>query len=230
MQIAAGLGDDYPLEWNKVIRPIIAKLYKEAIITTSYSRISTGQAIAAREPSRSVHDLYFDWRHIHPGLPARLQDPTAVEPFLSRARAFSASCSVPTDARFSYLKIYSPPHFYPLMNGIDKRGDTSFVDGLGRCWEWKFVPKDMPYSEWSIHHTANLRIAPYRQQFGDRVHVRRDAYLVMAESREELFKLVIGVCFAVTTRPWRWEVDLWKSFVDVDLDFVKKLDERGWLD
>ena len=155
-----------------------------------------------------------------------MQDPTKVEPILSHARTFATDH--PT-ARFAVLRIWSAPHFYPLMIGWNVREKTSFTDGLGRTWEWKFIPKDMPFSEWSIHHQARLRIGPYAPQFQDRVHVRRDAYLVMGTDQEDLLKLATAVTFAITTRPWRLEVDLWRSFVNVDIGFLEGLDEK-WLE
>lgn len=103
------------------------------------------------------------------------------------------------------------------------------MDGLGRTWDWKFIPKDMPFSEWSIHHTLRGRLAPYERHFGDRVVVRRDAVLVMGVGQDDLLELAAGVTFAVITRPWRLEVDLWKSFVNVDLKFFEGMDER-WLE
>jgi hypothetical protein len=37
------------------------------------------------------------------------------------------------------------------------------------------------------------------------------------------------VTWAVQTRPWRLEIDLWRSFVNVDVEFLEGLDRR-WLD
>jgi hypothetical protein len=115
------------------------------------------------------------------------------------------------------------------MLGWNNRDNTSFIDGLGRTWDWKFIPKDMPYSEWSIHHQARLRIKPYAKQLGDRLLVRRDSFLVMGEDEEDLLRLTVAATFAIVTRPWRLEVDLWKSFVNVDLKFLEDLDDR-WLE
>lgn len=91
-----------------------------------------------------------------------------------------------------------------------------------------FVPKDMPSSEWSIQLTANNRIRPYKRQLGDRVIAKRDAYLVMGEDEKELLKYASATAYAVQRQPWRWEIDLWKSWVNVDIEFLRKLDDR-WL-
>jgi hypothetical protein len=53
--------------------------------------------------------------------------------------------------------------------------------------------------------------------------------LVMGENQEDLLRLAVAATFAIVTRPWRLEVDLWKSFVNVDLKFLEELDER-WLE
>jgi hypothetical protein len=201
-------------------------VYKEGVICNSYSDRSAGQAIAGKEDDKD--DLYFDWRSATDDctFPPEMEDPTKVEPLISRARRFASNHSNP---RYAVLRLWSPPHFYPLMLGWNNRDNTSFTDGLGRTWEWKFIPKDMPYSEWSIHHQARLRIKPYAKQFGDRLLVRRDSFLVMGEDQEDLLRLVVATTFAIVTRPWRLEVDLWKSFVNVDLKFLEELDER-WLE
>jgi len=82
-----------------------------------------------------------------------------------------------------------------------------------------------------MEHTsyATGRLAPYIRQFGERVWVRRDAVLIMGIDQNELLKFAASVTFAVITRPWRLEVDLWKSFVNIDLEFLEGLDER-WLE
>lgn len=51
----------------------------------------------------------------------------------------------------------------------------------------------------------------------------------MGIDQDELLKLSAAVSFAVITRPSRLEVDLLKSFVDVDIDFLDGPDAK-WLD
>ena len=58
---------------------------------------------------------------------------------------------------------------------------------------------------------------------------KRDLFLIMGRDEEELRKVATGVTFALQTRPWPLEVDLWRSFVNVDLGFLEGLDDR-WLD
>jgi hypothetical protein len=129
-------------------------------------------------------------------------------------------------ARFSLLRIWSAPHFYPLMLGYDHRPALSFSDAVGRTWHWKFIPKDMPFSEWSVHRQALMRVEPFMDVLGNRVMVRRDSYLVMGETEEECKRLSAAVVFAVQTRPWRLEVDLWRSWVNVERGFLEGLGDE----
>lgn len=91
------------------------------------------------------------------------------------------------------------------------------------------MPKDMPGSEFSVHHTVSKRLELLKKQFGDRVYSRADLILVMGEDVADLLKYCVAVTFAVQTKPWLREVDLWKSFINVELDFLQQLDPY-WLD
>ena len=104
-----------------------------------------------------------------------------------------------------------------------------FHDAQGRSWEWKFIPKDMPFSEWSVHRQASMRIEPFKRVLRERVVVRKDAFLVMGRDEEDLLQVAAAVVYAVQTEPWRLEVDLWRSFVNVGLEVLEGLD-IGWLD
>lgn len=145
---------------------------------------------------------------------------------LPHAQAFASKHQ---GARFALLRLWSAPHFYPLMVGFQNRQGNSFLDSVGRPWEWKFVPKDMPGSEFSVHHTISKRLELLKKQFGDRVFSRGDLILVMGEDATDLLKYCVAVTFAVQTKPWLREVDLWKSFINVELDFIQQLDPF-WLD
>jgi hypothetical protein len=112
------------------------------------------------------------------------------------------------------------------------RDMSTFLDGPRRAWQWKFVPKDMPHSESTAHLNTNLRINHLRQTMSgcdDRLVIRGDCVLVMGMDEEDLLKWTTLVMFALQTKPWLKEVDLWKSFVNVDLGFLEGL-EGHWLD
>lgn len=51
----------------------------------------------------------------------------------------------------------------------------------------------------------------------------------MGENEEELLKLVAAAVFTVQTIPWRLEIDFWKSFVNIDLDFLAGLNSVWWV-
>ncbi|KAL0258469.1 hypothetical protein SLS55_005962 [Diplodia seriata] len=251
--------DNYPEHWNLVVRPTIAHLYREGVICPSYATLplhlthqrksilphypllitapnrywptGNGPAICITEPDRpGKPDVYFDWRLSiqQINLPPSLQSPFAGPTLLEHAQRF-AKANGPDASFFTVLKVWSAPHFWPLMLGHDNRDNTSFADGVGRMWEWKFIPKDMPYSEWSMHKALSDRVDRYRQSFfGDGVVVRKDMLLVMAGSREQCKRLTTAAVWAVNTRPWRLEVDPWKSWFGVDLGFLERLGGLWW--
>ncbi|MCJ1290653.1 hypothetical protein MMC34_002195 [Xylographa carneopallida] len=193
----------YPFEWDLTTRPIIAHLFKEGVLTTSRHEGAAGYAIAAQEPGRKA-DLYCDYRQkigaVH--MPSDMADPRTItiDSLRTRAREFSKNNP---QARFAVLKLWSAAYCYPFMLLASKRWQWSFHDCIGRVWEWKFIPKDMPYSE-------------------GKVVLKSDLFLVMGEDEKDLQKLATAVTFAIQTRPWRLEIDLWKSFVNVDLKFLKR--------
>ena len=55
---------------------------------------------------------------------------------------------------------------------------------------------------------------------GERVYVRRILHLVMGENEEYLLKYAIATTFMIQTELWRLEVDLWRSFVNVDMERI----------
>ena len=194
----------YPFEWDLTIRPIIAHrkfsyhamtpiclpleflanaasdtVFKEGVLTTSRHEGGAGYAIAAREPGRNA-DLYCDYRQnigaIH--IPSDTTDPRTItiDSLRTRARQFHKNNP---QARFAVLKLWSAAHFYPLMLAFDQRWQWSLHDCIGRVWEWKFIPKDMPYSEWSVHRICKERLAPFMHAFRGKVVLKRDLFLVM---------------------------------------------------
>lgn len=262
--------------------------------------VCSGVTGVGTEPGRRP-DMYiqYSWEgDFTAGLPANYIDYMDWPDLLTKARPFAAQH--PT-ARFSLIKLWSAPHFYPLMLQPPSRLATAFIDPMSRSWEWKFLPKDMPASEWSIHNTVRLRLGCLRQtmlgvsneelaraakqkadeedaekmkklmeeeknkpapgkkkkkdlwerqyearkkewnsqekwkadskwsyghcELDDRVFHRGDLILVMGKDQEDLLRWSAAVTFALQTKPWLREVDLWKSFVNVDLDFLERLDK-----
>ena len=186
---------------------------------------------ANKEPHRPDKlDLFVNYEdqygNFNQKFPPAYVPPSSWPHVLPRAKSFAAKHA---DARFALLRLWSAPHYYPLMVGPMNRGMTSFLDSLNRSWEFKFVPKDMPGSEFSIHHSTELRLNILKKKFGDKVMNRGDLILVMGDDEEDLFKFCTAATFALQTKPWLREVDLWKSFVNVELEFIEGLDEH-WLE
>jgi hypothetical protein len=182
--------------------------------------------MAVAEPGHE-RDLYIDLRIIADDIKfsREVEHPPSKEHLLTAARQFSKAHPL---ARFALLRLWEAPHFYPLMVGLEKRDLSSFTDALGRAWEWNFLPKDMPFSETSMHHSARLRILPYKHLLGERVLVKRNIYLVMGTDEEDLLRYATATTFVIQTEPWRLEVDLWRSFVNVDMELLEGL-QAEWL-
>ncbi|KAK4148517.1 hypothetical protein C8A00DRAFT_19662 [Chaetomidium leptoderma] len=268
--------DWYPWDWSMAVKPIIAKLYKAGMIgpaaREAHPDLVPGNATASTEPHRPGQlDLFIKFSNagkFWEGVPPTFVDYKDWPQLLPAARAFASKCKASNNktARFSLLRLWSAPHFYPLMMMLPRRPSASFIDPVGRVWEWKFIPKDMALSEWSIHNTIMLRLGYLREQmmglglgfqtpadkargrlFADvlysgqdkwrhgqcdldeRVVQRGDLIMVMGEDEKDLLRWCTVVTFALQTKPWLREVDLWKSFVNVDLEFLEGLDEF-WLD
>ncbi|KAF2995552.1 hypothetical protein E8E13_003449 [Curvularia kusanoi] len=210
--------DIYPMEWRKAIRSVVVKLFKAGIICASYGGSAAGIAIAAAEPGREL-DMYIDFRV---GIPlarvvSHLVDPRPLDRdfIVKMVQKFKADHPA---AKFSVLRLWSSPQFYPLMLGYDKREMCSFLDDRGRCWEFKFIPKDMPYSEWSVHQQLLLRLQPFEKVWGKQVWIAKDLIIVMGKDEKELRRFSEGATWIVQTKPWRLEVDFWRSFILVAAD------------
>lgn len=249
----------YPFDWSLAIRPIIAQckssspspllrkrddpshilaVYMAGIIAPARLQPNNiyvlGCATANTEPHRPGKlDLFISYAD-HLGLfpfkyPPNFIGPDQWPQLLPLARKFASSRHGVAPARFALLRIWSAPHFYPLMVGLSSRHNTSFLDSAGRSWIFKFLSKDFPGSEFSIHNATTMRLSYLQRQFEDRVVHRGDLVLVMADDERELLKYVTAVTFALQTKPWFRELDLYKSFVNVDLDFLEDLNPF-WLD
>ncbi|KAL8672046.1 MAG: hypothetical protein Q9168_003473 [Polycauliona sp. 1 TL-2023] len=225
--------NNYPAEWDIAVRPIIARLYKAGVIGPTFLPYDNtpGKAMAVPTGPSGNRDLYIDFRSLEPEIsfPRHVHHPPSKDWLLTQIHTFAKSHP---NARFSALRLWSAPHFYPLMIGHNRRSFTAFTDFRGRGWEWIFVPKDMPFSETSIHHTASQRLNVFKKQLEGRVLHMRDLFVVMGEDEEDCYKYTSAAIFMVQTEPWRLEVDLWRSFLNVDEGFLDWADGLGvgWLD
>jgi hypothetical protein len=247
---------------NRVTRPILAKLYLAGIIRPAYceprqelvdAHVSAG--VESHRPDKP--DLYLTYsndQNLRP--PSHYVAHADWPDLLAEARDFAARIAAPNvPACFTVLRVWSAPHFYPLMIGWQRQNNFPFVDGVGRSWTWRFIPKDQPLSEWSIHNTVGERLKELMGRVDGRlaetgrktgaqppgkknnrmradtdeapeflVKHRGDCVLIGAKTEKELLKMSTAVTFALQTKPWLREVDLWKSFVNVELGFLESLD------
>jgi hypothetical protein len=202
--------EKYPQDWKYITRPTIAHLYRHGLLAPRYQPAYSGCAVVLEEPARpGKPELYFDFREDAQDMKPRqpMQDPLKVKPLLDSAREYLVDNP---DACFSFMRIWSAPHFWPLMLGYDNRDGT------------------MPFSEWSIHHALRLRLNEYEQKIKGKVFLKGDKILVVGKNREMCRNYSTIAYFALTTRPWRLEVDVWKSFFGVKLDFLEGLDQSWW--
>lgn len=81
----------------------------------------------------------------------------------------------------------------------------------------------------SLHYTVGRRLELLKKQFAGNVTYRGDLILVRGKDANELLKYCTAVTFAMQTKPWVREVDLHKSFINVDLGFLEGL-EFFWID
>ncbi|OQV00840.1 hypothetical protein CLAIMM_06285 [Cladophialophora immunda] len=231
-KVSQTLYDELPAEWDICIRPKLAQLFKHGVICVSYTpeECIPGRAFAAKEHGRPL-DLFIDYRPTVNGtrLTKHMVSPYAItiESLRENARQFATSRP---EARFALLRLWSTPYFYPFMIALWNRPSHAFTDAIGRAWEWKFMPTDMPYSEHSVHYNMTERFNPFMAKFehGNRLKIRKDVVLVMGENEEQLLKLASAATFIVQTRPWRLEIDFCKSFVNIDIEFLNGLDDAWW--
>lgn len=203
-------------------------------------RMTPGFATCNTEPHRpDTPDLflsYLGWGPTQPS-PSHL-DPSKWPDLLSTARTFAKSTSTSNitgsesasaKPRFALLRLWSAPHFWPTMVAGASVQGSRFLDTEGRIWEWNFCPKDLPHSEEAIHQVGVTTLTALRAKMPELrcVHAG-DLFLVMGTDARELLKGCVAVTMAVQSRPWMREVDLWTSFVNVDLGFLEGLDKAWW--
>jgi len=216
-----------PRAWDKVIRPQIAHLFKSGIVGPGYWPDPTGHSIVARQPGYEQASWHIDYRDLSTDwdkMMAGIRNPAAID-LLAVAQRYSTRNA---GARFALLRLWTHTHLYPLMLGDKNREYFSFGDGIEGSWEWKFVPKHMPRSEWSMQHSIDLLLERIKRKYGRHFAVKRDMVLVMGESEASLRENLTVVAFQLQTKPWRQEIDWWKSFVNVDLAWLENLDKK-WL-
>lgn len=186
---------------------------------------SLGVAAALEEPHRpKKRDLFIEYpwtyepSHNHPAQWPRM---------FPISKRFADSHP---QARFALLRIWSAPHFWPIKAGPDLRSKTRFIDSANRLWEWKVVPKDAFNGQALMSDLVRKILEPVEPFLGVKLVSWSSLVLVMAQDENELLRHCTAVTFRIQAlRPWLLEIDLWKSFVNVDLEFLEGL-EPHWLE
>lgn len=157
---------------------------------------------------------------------AQKQYPQRVD-LLSRATSFAKQNG--PDSRFALLRVWSAPHYYPIVesrSGLISK--PTFVDGTGRMWEWEFCAKDSGVSQLFMNHAMDKRLEVVKSKLGEQIINGRDLVFVLGRNEEELFRNCLAVTLCIQTKPWTFELDPWKSFINVELELLKRLPCHWW--
>lgn len=127
----------YHRDWDIVVRPSMAQWYRAGVIAPAFLSRTPGVAVAITEPGRNP-DVYFYFRrtkHYWPNFRGltnkwgkKMVDPYEID-LLTHAKAYSVFHQ---NGRFALLRVWSHPHFWPLMPGPENRFETSFEDSVRR--------------------------------------------------------------------------------------------------
>lgn len=95
---------------------------------------------------------------------------------------------------------------------------TRSLDTERRIWEWDFMPKDQPVSEEAIDNAGVTRLAALRAKMPGLTCVHRgDLCLVTGVIERDMLESCIAVTMVLQMGPWMRGVELWTTFVNVDL-------------
>ena len=118
----------------------VGTVFRAGVISCSYSN-AAGVAVAKAEPGREA-DMYIDFRE---GIPlskivSHLKDPTPLDRdfLVTYVKRFADKHA---KAKFSVLRLWSAPHFYPLMLGYERRAMCSFLDDRGGAGSSSLSPR-----------------------------------------------------------------------------------------
>ncbi len=80
-----------------------------------------------------------------------------------------------------------------------------------------------------MHRRSTAQLKSFECLLGKNVAVNCDKVLVMGQDAKSLWCLAMITTYAIQTKPWIFEVDLWKSFVNVDVQFLEGL-RKYWIE
>lgn len=147
------------------------------------------------------------------------------------------------DTTYSLLRIKSEDDYWPFL---DLPGDTAeemaFSDPMGRSWQWKYKPKDMPSSECDVHQlTRDLldqrapsiepKGAKKREEKGAKYYTRAriDLVLVLSETSNKGMEHATFTAAYLRKVPSGIDIDWARSFLNVDAGFLRRLSPEWWM-
>ncbi|KAK4650917.1 hypothetical protein QC762_0115000 [Podospora pseudocomata] len=159
--------DKFPFDWNMAIRPIIAKFYRAGMIGPACVEprpdVVPGFATANTEQHRpdklDLFIMYSSTDEFVQGMPPSFIDYRDWPELLPAARRFAAIYKTKTP-RFALLRLWSAPHFYPLMMLLPMRQAVSFLDPVRRAWECSVYSKGRAHErmECTQHNDVAARV------------------------------------------------------------------------
>ncbi|KAA8908778.1 hypothetical protein FN846DRAFT_944613 [Sphaerosporella brunnea] len=221
-----------PKSWDHEIRLTIAQLYKEGVIKPTYE-LHCSQAIAGGEPLR----MYIDYRQLVGRIIPYGPKPPGPEYLKEEMEKWAAKYP---QARFSLLKMKSAEFFWKREWEGEDATNTAIQDTQGRIWEWTQHPKDCPFSEYYMHESlCRIRAGPPRvdrrndihmtSDMEERTRVRIDTVLILCPDGSDKSKEFTWFAAAnYRKRPLGVDPDWARSFVNVDVEFLRALGDEWW--
>ncbi|KZZ99665.1 hypothetical protein AAL_02237 [Moelleriella libera RCEF 2490] len=218
IQASSHRGHGCDMDWEAVNRRVTARLAAVGLISPS-APPTDSQTILGRlahdydagQPNRP--DGYVEYPDLPPfQLPSGATSTDKWPNFMASANRFEAQHP---GARFAVLRLWSGPQYYFEPVTDEQRRVLDFVDNCGEIWAWNALPKDAPWSSTVMRESVVRRLALMDERFAGQVLTRGDVVLVMGKTGRELLKLCSCVTYALQSKPWNKEVDLYKSFINV---------------
>lgn len=110
--------------------------------------------------------------------------------------------------------LYSSPRLVissllSFIVGPYNRPMASLLGSLNRSWEFKFVSKDIPCSEFNAHHTAERTLDTLRHKLGNRIVNRGNPVLFMGEDERDQNLQLLNDLYLLTVK-FSWYFNIWQ--------------------
>lgn len=78
-------------------------------------------------------------------------------------------------------------------------------------------------SEFAAQQATASCLSPWVKHFEGHVVTLSDLILVMGEDALNCLGFCIAITWAIQTKPWLMEIDLWKRFISIDIKALPRL-------